>query len=81
MSSKRNKSGYWGIQTSLIIPIILFTWFAWQGFGGMAEAEPNSWKWLAGLLGGIASLIMVSAGIFGVILYLKKSYRLGSQAK
>jgi len=70
-----------GAQTSLLIPVALFLWFAWRGFEGMMDAEPMGWKWIAGLLGGLASSILVFAGLYGLFLITKRSIRSNSARK
>lgn len=79
MSKKKDILNSLSIPSTLVLPIILFIWFAWQGFSGMAEADPMGWKWYAGLLGGISSIVMVGAGAFGLYLYFKRNFKINSK--
>lgn len=80
MSIIKNRSDAKGIQIVLLIPILLCLWFAWSGFSGMLSADPFSWEWLARLMGGVASLVIISAAAYGIYLNRAKKIRFNSKS-
>jgi len=59
--------------------MLLFSWFAWQGFSRMVIDTAFSWRWYADLIGAISSVVMVAAGSYGIYRYMKGKLRLTSK--